>query len=312
MKKNVVLFTVILMIVLPSFLFAEELPGNMVLVNSGEFEMGNTRNDTEGEKDEKPLHTVKISYDYYIGKYEVTNAEYAEFLNDSGTMQDGMLNGREIINTDISWLQMKYENGKFVVNEGKENYPMMEVNWYGAVEYCNWLSEKEGLDRAYDDNFNRVDYPNNNGYRLPTEAEWEYAARGGHKSFNDYKYSGSDDIDEVAWYWRNSGNTVLESEWDGEKAIDNGCVPHPVGQKKANELGIYDMSGNVWEYCHDYYSEYTDSEQIDPVAELSDYRCGRGGSWFGEASFCRISNREFGGPYERGGNVGFRIVRTLK
>ena len=130
-------------------------------------------------------------------------------------------------------------------------------------------------------------------YRLPTEAEWEYAARGGNKS-NNYTYSGSNTLDNVAWYSSNSGSNT-----------------HQVGTKAANELGLYDMSGNVWEWCWDWYGTYSSSAQTNPYgATTGTYRVLRGGSWNYFDDFCRVSNRNYSSPDNRNYLIGFRVART--
>jgi formylglycine-generating enzyme required for sulfatase activity len=131
-------------------------------------------------------------------------------------------------------------------------------------------------------------------YRLPTEAEWEYAARGGNKS-NGYKYSGSNNISDVAWYSGNSGNKT-----------------HTVGQKRSNELGLYDMSGNVYEWCRDWYGGYPEGTVTDPVEPGSGkYRVLRGGSWFNNATYCRSAYRTRFNPTFRDSSSGFRVCRHV-
>ena len=132
-----------------------------------------------------------------------------------------------------------------------------------------------------------------NGYRLPSEAEWEYAARGGKQS-KGYKYSGSNNADEVAWHTDNSGKTT-----------------HPVGQKKANELALYDMNGNVWEWCWDWKGSYSSVSQSNPKGQSSGSdSVVRGGRWDSDASGVRIANRGSGSPSYSGYVIGFRLCRT--
>ena len=150
------------------------------------------------------------------------------------------------------------------------------MNWEEAQEFCTKLSELTGRK-----------------YALPTEAQWEYAARGGEKS-QGYKYSGGNDIDEVAWYRGNSEEKYSTS---------------PVGTKKANELGIYDMSGNVYEWCSDWYGGYSSEAQSNPTGpESGSNRVLRGGSWGSNAGDCRVSFRYNNFPSYRGYNFGFRLV----
>ena len=188
------------------------------------------------------------------------------------------------------------ENPSHFSEEFKAKYrPVEEVSWYDAIYFCNKLSEKEGLELVYAVNgkknvsqWNYTTYMGNeiegkitqdlsaNGYRLPTREEWVYAAKGG----KDYAYAGSDDIDEVAWYEDNSGK-----------------MTHPVTQKKANGYKLYDMSGNVWEWCWD----------VDP--DHSDRRCVCGGSWFDD--YCELGNRVSYYADRRDSHLGFRLVRSL-
>ncbi len=173
--------------------------------------------------------------------------------------------------------------------------PVEEITWYQAVEFCNKLSQKEGLTPAYTINGTSVSCNwNADGYRLPTEAEWEFAARGGNLS-QGYKYSGSNNLDEVGWYYSNSGRQTKE-----------------VGTKKANVLGIYDMSGNVWEWCWDYYGDYSSASQTNPKgASSGSRRVHRGGSWINYVDDCRVSRRNYV-PDGSGYLLGFRLSRTSR
>ncbi len=233
-----------------------------VFVKGGTFDMGSNN----GASNEKPVHSVTVS-DFYIGKYEVTNAQYAAFLNEKGNQREG---GKSWLDIDSYYCQIEQVNGVFKAKEGKENYPVIEVTWYGARAYAKWV-----------------------GGRLPSEAEWEYAARGGNKS-NGYKYSGSNNIDDVAWHGSNSGGHT-----------------HTVGTKQANELGIYDMSGNVWELCEDTWHYNYNGAPTDGTAWVDDrhsQRVFRSGSCFYYAKTCRVAKRGLDYPNSSGNNNGFRVV----
>lgn len=191
------------------------------------------------------------------------------------------------------------------------NNPVTYVSWYDIVKWCNARSEKDGLTPVYytdntqaavyrtgeiDINLDAVKW-NVNGYRLPTEAEWEFAAKGGTLAQSTpYTYSGSNTIGDVAWYYSNSGNTT-----------------HTVGQKSANELGIYDMSGNVWEWCWDWYSGTYPSSETDPKGPSTKqtYRLLRGGSFNADEGGCWVGDRRNLARYtvESRPSYGFRCVR---
>ena len=240
--------------------FTERVEGmdlKMVYVKGGTFQMGATSEQGDDYySDEKPVHEVTLS-DYYIGKYEVTQGLW-----------------RKVMGTTLEEQRDKAGYSDFY-GEG-DAYPMYYVSWNEAQEFCTKLSELTGRK-----------------YALPTEAQWEYAARGGAKS-QGYKYSGGNDIDEVAWYWGNSEEKYSTS---------------PVGLNKANELGIYDMSGNVWEWCSDWYGDYSSEAQINPVGpETGSYRVFRGGSWYYYARLCRVSDRDFTSPFYLYYDLGFRVA----
>ena len=250
----------------------------LIYVEGGSFVMGDTWGD--GDRDnEKPTHKVELTYDFYVGKYPVTFDEYDRYCKETGATKP----------SDSGW--------------GRGRRPVIYVSWNNAVEYCNWLSEKEGLPIAYygdgsllDENRRKTeDITRVKGYRLLTEAEWEYAARGGKKSMG-YKYSGSNSPDSVAWYYySNSGDKT-----------------HEVGQKKSNELGLYDMSGNVYEWCSDWYGSYSISAQTNPYdSTAGSYRVDRGGCWNSGATYSRVASRNYGLPTYTGSGLGFRICRTV-
>lgn len=196
-----------------------------ITIEGGTFQRGNA----EGFADEKPIHTVTIST-FEMSKYEITNIQYCLFLNEKDISKEGKFKGYPYINVSSNLSMIKYRNGGFVVKSGKENQPITKVTYCGAKAFCEWV-----------------------GGRLPTEAEWEYAARGGNQS-KGYIYSGSNDLDMVAWYFKGSFEEYVDKE---------GILgPKPVGLKKPNELGLYDMTGNVREWCSDFYRE--DYYQISP------------------------------------------------
>jgi len=238
---------------------------DMIFVEGGTFEMGDHFN--EGSSNELPVHEVTLN-SFYIGQYEVTQGEYAAVMGSNPAHNYGV----------------------------GDNYPVYYVTWYNAVEYCNALSIQEGLTPCYD----LSDWSCNfsaDGYRLPTDAEWEYASRGGVNWTDDYRYSGTtDNLGDYAWYSSNSGNQT-----------------HEAGTKLANQLDIYDMSGNVWEWCNDWYlSNYYNSSPVNnPTGPNSgSYRVIRGGYWSSDAVSCRVADRSFHYPGYSDYGIGFRILRA--
>ena len=219
----------------------------MVYVKGGTFTMGCTgEQGGDCDDNEKPAHSVTVS-SYYIGKYEVTQAQW-----------------REIMGSNPS--------------DDMENiWPVDSVSWNDIQVFIEKLNAKTGKN-----------------YRLPTEAEWEFAARGGKQS-KGYQYAGSNRLDSVAWDFDNSGGQT-----------------HPVGSKSPNELGIYDMSGNVWEWCSDWYGSYSSSSQTNPKGPQSGSdRVLRGGSLCNLARDCRVSDRDYGYPSYSNYYIGFRLVLSL-
>jgi len=238
-----------------------------IYVEGGSFTMGSSAGN--GNNDEYPEHFVTVN-SFYISKYEITNAQYADFMNAKGVNPNGSIDEIEYLEMDDADVQISYTGGQFIVDSNKENFPVIEVSWYGAKAYAEYY-----------------------GGRLPTEAEWEFAARGGNSAANT-TYSGSTKVDKVAWYYDNSGSTT-----------------HPVGAKYANELGIYDMNGNVWEWCNDWYDAdyYKKSNSDNPQGSNAGNECVlRGGSWDSKANSCRVAKRSNGYPTISGSGLGFRPV----
>ena len=219
----------------------------MVKVEAGTFMMGATSEMQAPYRWEKPVHQVTLTNDYYMGKYEVTQALWEAVMDSNPSYFKG------------------------------DNLPVETVSWNDCQEFISKLNSMTGRK-----------------FRLPTEAEWEYAARGGKKS-RSYQYSGSSNISDVAWYDGNSGSKT-----------------HPVGTKQANELGIYDMTGNVWEWCQDWYGSYSSSSQTNPTGAVSGaHRVYRGGSWDFYAGRCRLSYRRYGTPDYRNSILGLRLALSV-
>jgi formylglycine-generating enzyme required for sulfatase activity len=245
----------------------------MVSVPGGSFPMGSSAG--TGEPDEWPVHTVTLP-DFLMSTFEITQEQYATVMGSNPSHFSGT------------------------------NLPVESVTWFDAVEFCNGLSRIEGLDAVYTitDRIPESGHPvlsarvvmdaSKRGYRLPTEAEWEYAARGGSAGSGSFPYAGSSDIGVVAWYGSNAAFKT-----------------NPVGRKAANGLGLHDMSGNVWEWCWDWYAAYPWEAQRSPTGpSAGEYRTGRGGSWFNVPALCRTTGRNGCAPASQSSGMGFRIVRN--
>lgn len=279
-------------------------PSGMVLIPGGTFTMGDNLGD--GYSDELPIHSVTLS-SFYMGKYEVTQAEWSAYMPAE------------------NW--SSYGTG--------DTYPAYYVSWYEIIKYCNLRSMAEGFTPCYTINsstnpadWGAVPTSSNatwnaaicnwsaNGYRLPSEAEWEYAARGGlsgQRFPNGATISHSTNGDTQANYYAQPSSYSYDvSPTTGYHPSYNG-KSSPVGSFPPNGYGLYDMSGNLWEWCWDWYSSsyYSSSPSSNPTGPTSgSYRVIRGGSWGGNAGSCRVALRDNLGPYGSGGSMGFRLSRT--
>jgi formylglycine-generating enzyme required for sulfatase activity len=246
----------------------EEKGKEMPSIPGGTFQMGSDR----GDADEQPVHSVTVRA-FQMDKYEVTNQEYRRFdpTHHSGEYRRHNLNGGE--------------------------QPVVLVSWWDAVRYCNWRSRQEGLEECYDEDTGECDF-SRNGYRLPTEAEWEFAARGGY---------------EGTWYPWGDKISRDDANYDGVGEADRWYATAPAGCFPANGYGLHDIAGNVYEWCHDWYHEeyYARSPESDPVGPgTGTYRVLRGGSWSDYPSYLRCANRSYGDPAVRYAILGFRCVRS--
>jgi formylglycine-generating enzyme required for sulfatase activity len=239
----------------------------MALIPPWTFNMGSPESELGRFKDEK-LHKVTLTKSLYMGKYEVTQGQWKALMGSNPSYFKG------------------------------EDLPVERVSWFDAVNFCNKLSDSNGRTRAYTINDENVTWNQNaNGYRLPTEAEWEYACRAG-SSTAFYNGSitnrgGDPNCDKIAWYTNYSSSTT-----------------HAVGGKTPNAWGLYDMSGNVWEWCWDWYGIYQ-GDVTDPIGDGSgSYRVGQGGGWNSSALNCRSANRCNLDPSYRTSSLGFRIARS--
>ena len=188
------------------------------------------------------------------------------------------------------------ENSPFHIRYLEDDYPVEWVSWDDAMAFCQKLNDQGRAPKGWK-------------FTLPTEAQWEYAARGGNRS-RGYTYSGSNDVDDVAWYYGNSGRERLdESAWSYDKLYGNACIKHAVRQKEANELGLYDMSGNVGEWCLDRYGSYSSGAVTDPQGpDSGSWRVLRGGGWRSYARYCRSASRGGSHPVCRCDYDGFRLA----
>ncbi|MBT4483196.1 MAG: formylglycine-generating enzyme family protein [Candidatus Latescibacteria bacterium] len=228
----------------------------IVSIPGGNFQMG-----SDNSRDEKPMHTIALD-GFEMSSTEITQKMYRNVMGEAPS--------------------------EFI---GNDNFPVEKVSWFDAVKFCNQLSVAEGIEPCYNLTTWKCDFTSN-GFRLPTEAEWEYACRAGTET-DYYTGDGEKSLINAGWFKKNSDSNT-----------------HPVEQREPNAWELYDMYGNVWEWCHDYYGKYNKISSRNPEgAQSGKYHVIRGGSYRSKSSDCRTANRQFMLPNVRQKDIGFRVVR---
>jgi formylglycine-generating enzyme required for sulfatase activity len=260
------------------------------------FTMGSPKEE-KGHEDDETEHEVTLSADYYLGVTTVTRGQFGAFVMDNGyrTEAEKGDGGYGWDNDKKDWFMSKkysWRNPGFVQTD---EHPVVNVSWNDAVVFCRWLSEKDGRE-----------------YRLPTEAQWEYACRAGSRT----RYSFGNDEEELAKH----GNVAdakfrkATGQAHGIKNSDGYAFTAPVGQYQKNAYGLLDMHGNVWQWCSDVYGDYPQGAVTDPQgsAAKEDCRVSRGGSWSGHPEGCRSARRNGYGSSHRADYLGFRLALSVR
>jgi sulfatase modifying factor 1 len=327
------------------------------LLPGGEFEMGDHFGfvDPAHPSDELPIHTVKVN-SFYIATTETTNQQFLDFLNNA--ISNGIIEVRSNIvyavggtepyyytNEYSAFYSIGFAGNIFTISDFRANHPVVGVRWNGAIAFCNWLSQQKGLTECYNLTTLLCDFTKN-GYRLPTEAEWEYAARGGHKNpYFNYPDGNTIDVTSVnlpdskdPYETGSYPNTTPVGFYDGKLKLKSdynwpGSALSYQTANGANDFGLYDMEGNVWEFINDWYGQnyYSTSPYDNPkgpetgfiMPDGKPYRGMRGGSWYNglvvngiNDGHSRVSNRNpsyYRGPQDPNHpyyHLGFRVVRN--
>ncbi len=311
------------------------VPEDMVYIPDGEFDMGDHH---DGSPHAQSVHAVMLD-SFFMSRYEITNQQYCDYLNSAYPAQIKVDGGIVYASSDSSNIypycntksfdvdsQIDYNDvsGTFSVRTKGDDPPrdmsydpMVEVGWYGAVAYCNWRSIEEGYEICYNLSTWSCDF-SKHGYRLATEAEWEYAARGGeHSPYYRFPWGNTISHSQANYHafpsnfpYDVSPTIGYHPDWNDE------VYPHSsvVGSFSENGYGLYDMAGSIWEWCYDWYgSNYYDTSPYDnPHGPVSGtYRVYRGGSWLYDANYCRVARRFGGRPDSRHSIYGIRVVLDL-
>ena len=313
-----------------SALAEEPVRVEMVSALAGSFEMGSASGNAAAIGDEWPRHSVALSA-YLIGEYEVTNRQYAAVLNwalrrgrlGAYTGGDVHAYGKPVLHLLNTQCDIVFEEGAFAprVRDGYSmaQHPVVLVSWYGAVVFCNWLSEMQGLPPCYDAATWTRTTPQAGGYRLPTEAEWERAAAWDPAANPPHRtYAFASETIDFSWCTYREARTSAYANPMGlqsdPRSSPIGFHAREHGGATCSPVGCWDMSGNVWEWCHDWYDAgyYAHSPAQDPAGpEHGEARVERGGSWNSCAAYCRTAKRNRDRPSFMFHDLGFRVARSL-
>lgn len=294
------------------------MPGRFIWIPAGTFVMGSPE-DEPWRYDFELQHSVTLTKAFYLYHSEVMNIEYAEMAQwaydngyctaTSASLRDNLDGSiQELLDLSAGICEIHFSEGTFTVEENMEDYPVMGVNWYGSVAYCDWMSLKQGLPRAY----NHSTWQCNNddpyraiGYRLPTEAEWEYSCRAGTQTpFNTGECLGAGTQANYNGYYPYAD--CPDGGYEGWTVSSRLYPP--------NNWGLYEMHGNLWEWCNDWWDHYDGYAKTDPVGPISGWtRVVRGGSWYFAAHFCRSASRYSlaDTPDECSEHIGFRPAKSV-
>lgn len=278
-------------------LITNSLGMKLKLIPAGEFLMGSSESEKPRIDGEGPQHRVRITRPFYLGIHEVTRGQFASFVRDKNYRTEPERDGKGGYGTDDQgqWKQKPEYSWRNPGFTQTDDHPVVNLSWNDAVAFCEWLSRKEEKN-----------------YRLPTEAEWEYACRSGTTTM----YQHGNDPEELAQVGNVADGTAKGkfSSWRTIRAKDGYVFTAPVGQFQANEFGLFDMHGNVWEWCSDWYDVkyYATSPVSDPAGAASgSIRVFRGGCWLNTAWSCRSAHRSWNVPSTRNFLLGFRVALSL-
>lgn len=290
----------------------------LLLIPPGEFLMGSPSDEFGRFDDEKP-HWVTLTTGFYMGAFEVTRGQFAQFVEETDYVTKVERSGEGaralLLNSEgkYRWQQKSEYSWQNVEFEQDANHPVVNIHWQDAVAFCNWLSRKDGLPEYYEiDEQGTTRALGNTGYRLPTEAEWEYACRAGTAT----RYSFGDDQGDLKEYGNTEDDdTRATYNWPEDEysmsGVDGYINTAPAGSYKPNAFGLFDMHGNVWEYCWDYFDDYPDDEVTDPSGAEGTDTVIRGGSWYGSSRDSRSAMRYSDETNSPNSHLGFRVVSGL-